>query len=283
MPSATGAPRQRLGKVWAASRAMLQGPCATWRPSGRATQSPLHRIAAVHGGAHSTGVHRRDCPRGRDIVGHRRRVPLKKSGREVKPSVRFTTKITLVLGESRQQFYPASAVGQRHGCRLPHASTKNWDFSIRYRTGRNAQGSIAARGMGPRDPGSAVPLTYGWPAYLALFRAELADMRAAQRLCPLSRAESTLPPSRFALGYAPMFPWDALVSKQPFRRGAGRGPASTSPAWHDIDRAPAVAANARPAFPTVFPRTCVMFPIRIRRGRVIGFGGRIILDRPGQY
>jgi DNA primase len=135
----------------------------------------------------------------------------------------------------------------------------------------------------PREGGAAAPAQPHDEVYVALERASLlfrqslnAEPRAREYLAKRGVAPEIV--QLFAIGYAPAR-WDALIDKygttEDERQVLHR-------AGLVIERQPEAGRATTPGFYDRF-RDRVMFPIRDTRGRIIGFGGRVLDQGEPKY
>src|SRR5882757_7115481 len=210
-----------------------------------------------------------------DIIGAR--VPLKKSGREFKACCPFHNEKSPSFWVSPdKQFYHCFGCGA-HGTVV--------GFLMQYEklgfldtVADLAQGGgleLPREAMGPRDPDSA-DLHDVMARIARFFEQNLADNSRAQRYAG-ARGIDAATSARFALGYAPNS-WDALLN----RFGAQEEDRRQLLQLGMIIERDTQGGERAAGFYDRF-RDRLMFPIRDSRGRVIGFGGRIIDQGEPKY
>ena len=219
-----------------------------------------------------------------EIIGAR--VPLKKAGREYKACCPFhNEKTALVLGQPRQAVLSLLRLRRaRHRARLPDgvrpagvprggrgARQRAWTRACRTR--RGAPRPTPERADDDR-------CTSCWRSVADFFERALRTTSARARATLAQRGlDAPTRIERFAIGYAPRFlerPAAALRRADEERRQrAGRRGLI-------IERERGQAPRSGERFYDRF-RDRLMFPIRDSRGRVIGFGGRVIDQGEPKY
>jgi DNA primase len=210
-----------------------------------------------------------------EIIGAR--VPLKKSGREFKACCPFHNEKSPSFWVSPdKQFYHCFGCGV-HGTAI--------GFLMQYEKMEfvDAVADLAQRAglempreaTGPRDPDGAN--LHDLMARIArFFEQNLADNGRAQQYVS-TRGIDAATSARFALGYAPNS-WDALLNRFGAEEDARRQILQLGMIIERDTRGGERAAGFYDRF-----RDRLMFPIRDSRGRVIGFGGRIIDQGEPKY
>ncbi len=210
-----------------------------------------------------------------EIIGAR--VPLKKSGREFKACCPFHNEKSPSFWVSPdKQFYHCFGCGA-HGTVV--------GFLMQYEKlgfldtvadlAQRAGLELPREAMGPRDPDSA-DLHDVMARIARFFEQNLADNARAQRYAG-ARGIDAATGARFALGYAPNS-WDALLN----RFGAQEEDRRQLLQLGMIIERDTQGGERAAGFYDRF-RDRLMFPIRDSRGRVIGFGGRIIDQGEPKY
>jgi DNA primase len=210
-----------------------------------------------------------------EIIGAR--VPLKKSGREFKACCPFHNEKSPSFWVSPdKQFYHCFGCGA-HGTSI--------GFLMQYEKMEfvDAVADLAQRAglelpreaQGPRDPSG--PDLHGVMSRVArFFEQNLADNARAQKYLS-GRGIDAKTSAKFALGYAPDA-WDVLLN----RFGAQSDERSQIFQLGLIIERDTRGGERAAGFYDRF-RDRLMFPIRDSRGRVIGFGGRIIDQGEPKY
>jgi DNA primase len=209
-----------------------------------------------------------------EIIGAR--VPLKKGGREFKACCPFHNEKSPSFWVSPdKQFYHCFGCGA-HGTVI--------GFLMQYEKMEfiDAVADLAQRAglelpreaQAPRDPGSA-DLHDIMSQASRFFEQNLADNARAQKYAE-ARGIDAKTSSDFALGYAPDS-WDALLNRMGSREEERR---RLFQVGLSVERASGGERNG--GFYDRF-RDRLMFPIRDSRGRVIGFGGRVIDQGEPKY
>ena len=212
-----------------------------------------------------------------EVIGAR--VPLKKAGREYKaccpfhnekspsfwvsPDKQFYhcfgcgahgTVIGFLMQYEKMEFFDAVAdLAQRAGLEMPREALK----SRRYRRRRPARRHGADRALFRAEPGGSMP--------------------RARKYVERARNRRRKPARDFALGYAPDS-WDALLNRFGAHEEDRRQILQLGMIIERDTRGGERAAGFYDRF-----RDRLMFPIRDSRGRVIGFGGRIIDQGEPKY
>src|SRR6266436_9540612 len=210
-----------------------------------------------------------------EIIGAR--VPLKKSGREFKACCPFHNEKSPSFWVSPdKQFYHCFGCGA-HGTVV--------GFLMQYEKlgfldtvadlAQRAGLELPREAMGPRDPDSA-NLQDVMARIARFFEQNLADNARAQKYAN-SRGIDAATRARFALGYAPNS-WDALLN----RFGAQEADRRQILQLGMIIERDTQGGERAAGFYDRF-RDRLMFPIRDSRGRVIGFGGRVIDQGEPKY
>ncbi len=203
-----------------------------------------------------------------DVIGAR--VPLKKSGREFKANCPFHSEKSPSFWVSPdKQFYHCFGCGA-HGTVIGFLMQyEKMDFvdavaDLAQRAGLE----LPREAQGPRDPGS-VDLHDVTSKASRFFEQNLADNPRAQAYAR-SRGIDAATRAAFALGYAPDA-WDALLNRFGAQEDDRR---RLFQAGLIIERASKSGEKAAGFYDRFRDR--LMFPIRDSRGRVIGFGGRVL-------
>src|SRR5882672_8802654 len=210
-----------------------------------------------------------------EIIGAR--VPLKKGGREFKACCPFHNEKSPSFWVSPdKQFYHCFGCGA-HGTVI--------GFLMQYEKlgfldtvadlAQRAGLELPREAQAPRDPGSA-DLHDVMARIARFFEQNLADNARAQRYAG-ARGIDAATGARFALGYAPNS-WDALLN----RFGAQEDDRRQILQLGMIIERDTQGGERAAGFYDRF-RDRLMFPIRDSRGRVIGFGGRIIDQGEPKY
>ncbi len=205
------------------------------------------------------------------------RVPLKKSGREFKACCPFHSEKSPSFWVSPdKQFYHCFGCGA-HGTVV--------GFLMQYEKlgfldavadlAQRAGLELPREALGARDPDSA-NLHDVMARIARFFEQNLADNARAQKYAN-SRGIDAATRARFALGYAPNS-WDALLN----RFGAQEADRRQILQLGMIIERDTQGGERAAGFYDRF-RDRLMFPIRDSRGRVIGFGGRIIDQGEPKY
>jgi len=212
-----------------------------------------------------------------EVIGSR--VQLKRAGREYKACCPFHDEKTPSFTVSAdKQFYHCFGCGA-HGTALGFLMDYDHLGFV------EAVEDLAARaGLEvPREGGPAAPSQPHDELYVALERASLyfrqslsGETRAREYLAKRGLSADIV--QRFGIGYAPAR-WDGLLE----RYGATDDERQVLlRAGLVIERQPEAGRAAAPGFYDRF-RDRVMFPIRDTRGRVIGFGGRVLDSSEPKY
>jgi DNA primase len=210
-----------------------------------------------------------------EIIGAR--VPLKKSGREFKACCPFHNEKSPSFWVSPdKQFYHCFGCGA-HGTVI--------GFLMQYEKmefidavadlAQRAGLEIPREAQGARDPGS-VDLHQIMAQIARFFEQNLADNARALKYVN-SRGIDAKTTAKFALGYAPDS-WDALLNRFGSDEDERRQILQLGMIIERDTRGGERAAGFYDRF-----RDRLMFPIRDSRGRVIGFGGRIIDQGEPKY
>ena len=205
------------------------------------------------------------------------RVPLKKSGREFKSCCPFHTEKSPSFWVSPdKQFYHCFGCGA-HGTAI--------GFLMQYEKMEfvDAVADLAQRAglempreaLAPRDPGS-VDLHQIMARIARYFEQNLADDARALKYVS-SRGIDAKTTAKFVLGFAPDS-WDALLNRFGSQEDERRQILQLGMIIERDTRGGERAAGFYDRF-----RDRLMFPIRDSRGRVIGFGGRIIDQGEPKY
>src|SRR5579859_107162 len=210
-----------------------------------------------------------------EIIGAR--VPLKKSGREFKACCPFHNEKSPSFWVSPdKQFYHCFGCGA-------HGTVVGFLMQYEKLGFLDAVADLAQRAglplpreaVGPRDPGSA-DLHDVMARIARFFEQNLADNARAQKYAS-ARGIDTTTGARFALGYAPNS-WDALLTRFGAQEAERRQLLQLGMIIERDTQGGERAAGFYDRF-----RDRLMFPIRDSRGRVIGFGGRIIDQGEPKY
>jgi DNA primase len=210
-----------------------------------------------------------------EVIGAR--VPLKKSGREFKACCPFHNEKSPSFWVSPdKQFYHCFGCGA-HGTVV--------GFLMQYEKmefidavadlAQRAGLEIPREAQGARDPGS-VDLHQIMAQFARFFEQNLADNARALKYVN-SRGIDAKTTAKFALGYAPDS-WDALLNRFGSHEEERRQILQLGMIIERDTRGGERAAGFYDRF-----RDRLMFPIRDSRGRVIGFGGRIIDQGEPKY
>ena len=210
-----------------------------------------------------------------DVIGAR--VPLKKSGREIKACCPFHNEKSPSFWVSPdKQFYHCFGCGA-HGTVV--------GFLMEYEKlgfvdavadlAQRAGLELPREAQGPANSGSA-DLHEIMALASRFFEQNLADNVRAQKYVA-ARGIDAKTSARFALGYAPDS-WDALLNRLGSQEEARRQILQLGLIIERDTRGGERAAGFYDRF-----RDRLMFPIRDSRGRVIGFGGRIIDQGEPKY
>jgi DNA primase len=204
-----------------------------------------------------------------DVIGAR--VALKKSGREFKANCPFHNEKSPSFWVSPdKQFYHCFGCGA-HGTVIGFLMQyEKLDFldavaDLAQRAGME----LPREALGPRDPASADLHEVTLKA-ARFFEQNLNDNERAQNYLEGRGIEPAVA-AKFSLGYAPDA-WDALLNRFGTREEERRRLLQVGLI---IERAMERAGERGAGFYDRF-RDRLMFPIRDSRGRVIGFGGRVI-------
>ena len=200
------------------------------------------------------------------------RVPLKKSGREFKACCPFHSEKTPSFWVSPdKQFYHCFGCGQ-HGTALgflmehDHMAFPEAVEELATRLGLEVPHEGGAERSAPRGD----ELLYELMARVARFYAEQLARESRPRTYLAQRGMTDATIERFAIGYAPNS-WNELLR----RFGAGDSERKRlAEAGLIVERERTAAREGEQYYDRFRDR--VMFPIRDARGRIIGFGGRII-------
>jgi DNA primase len=210
-----------------------------------------------------------------EIIGAR--VPLKKAGREYKACCPFHNEKSPSFSVSPdKQFFHCFGCGA-HGTVIGFLMQyeKMEFFDAVADLAQRAGLELPREAQPPRDPGSA-DLHEIMSRALRFFEQNLADdSRARQYL--LSRGIDAKTRAVFALGYAPNS-WDALLNRLGTNEEERRRVFQVGLILERDTRGGERAAGFYDRF-----RDRLMFPIRDSRGRVIGFGGRVIDQGEPKY
>ena len=211
-----------------------------------------------------------------DVIGAR--VSLKKSGREFKANCPFHNEKSPSFWVSPdKQFYHCFGCGA-HGTVIGFLMQyEKLDFldavaDLAQRAGME----LPREAQGARDPGSADLHDVTLKA-ARFFEQNLADNTRAQAYVE-SRGIEPAVAAKFSLGYAPDA-WDALLNRFGNHDDERRRLLEVGLI---IERSGARAGERGPGFYDRF-RDRLMFPIRDSRGRVMGFGGRVLGDGEPKY
>jgi DNA primase len=209
-----------------------------------------------------------------EIVGAR--VPLKKAGREFKACCPFHNEKSPSFWVSPdKQFFHCFGCGA-HGTVIGFLMQyeKMEFFDAVADLAQRAALEMPRDALGSADPGS-VDLHHVMAGIARFFEQNLADNARAQKYVSV-RGIDAKTSSRFSLGYAPDS-WDALLGRFGLQQEERR---QLLQLGMIIERTAARAGAA--GFYDRF-RDRLMFPIRDSRGRVMGFGGRIIDQGEPKY
>ena len=203
-----------------------------------------------------------------DVIGAR--LPLKKSGREYKANCPFHSEKSPSFWVSPdKQFYHCFGCGA-HGTVIGFLMQyEKLDFvdavaDLAQRTGLE----LPREAQGPREPGG-VDLHEVTAKTARFFEQTLADTPRAQAYVE-RRGIDGKTSAAFALGYAPDA-WDALLNRFGSQEDERRRLLQAGLIIERDNQGGGRAAGFYDRF-----RDRLMFPIRDSRGRVIGFGGRIL-------
>jgi DNA primase len=210
-----------------------------------------------------------------EVVGAR--VPLKKAGREFKACCPFHNEKSPSFWVSPdKQFYHCFGCGA-HGTVIGFLMQyeKMEFFDAVADLAQRAGLEMPRDAQGPADPGSA-DLHQVMVRIARFFEQNLADDARAQGYAA-ARGIDAKTISRFALGYAPDS-WNALLNRFGSQEEDRRQLLQLGMIIERDTRAGARTAGCYDRF-----RDRLMFPIRDSRGRVMGFGGRIIDQGEPKY
>src|ERR1700680_2481907 len=264
-------------KSWGSSRARLRA-APTWLPWGRKSKpsSAVDRRRSMAGRIPQAFIDeivaRSDTV---DIIGAR--VARKKSGREFKACCPFHNEKSPSFWVSpEKQFYHCFGCGA-HGTVV--------GFLMQYEKlgfldavadlAQRAGLELPREAMGTRDPDSA-NLHDVLGRIARFFEQNLADNARAQKYVGARGIEAKTS-AKFALGYAPNA-WDAQLNRFGSQEAERRQILQLGMIVERDTRGGERAAGFYDRF-----RDRLMFPIRDPRGRVIGFGGRIIDQGEPKY
>ncbi len=205
-----------------------------------------------------------------------RRVPLKKAGRDYVACCPFHNEKTPSFTVSpSKQFYHCFGCGA-------HGSTIGFLMDYDHLEFPDAIEELA-RGVGvdvPRETVPGEPMPREGPDYLPIldkadhhFRRQLREHPDAQRAVGYLKARglSGEIAKRFGIGFAPPG-WDSLADA--FKADPAEQKAA-------VDLGLLILRDNGSAYDRFRDR--IMFPIRDRRGRVVGFGGRVLGDEKPKY
>jgi DNA primase len=210
-----------------------------------------------------------------EIIGAR--VPLKKAGREYKANCPFHTEKSPSFWVSPdKQFYHCFGCGA-HGTVIGFLMQyeKMEFFDAVADLAQRAGLEVPREAFGPRDPGGA-NLHEVMSRIARFFEQNLADNARAQKYVN-SRGIDPKTAAKFALGFAPDS-WDALLNRFGAQDDERKQIRELGMIIERDTRGGERAAGFYDRF-----RDRLMFPIRDSRGRVIGFGGRIIDQGEPKY
>jgi DNA primase len=205
------------------------------------------------------------------------RVPLKKAGREYKSCCPFHSEKSPSFWVSPdKQFYHCFGCGA-HGTAIGFLMQyeKMEFFDAVADLAQRAGLELPREAQAPRDPGSA-DLHEVMARAARFFEQNLADNSRAQQYVA-GRGIDAKTSARFGLGYAPDS-WDALLNRFGAQEDERRQIRELGLIIERDTRGGERAAGFYDRF-----RDRLMFPIRDSRGRVIGFGGRIIDQGEPKY
>ena len=214
-----------------------------------------------------------------EVIGSR--VPLKKAGREWKANCPFHGEKTPSFTVSQaKQFYHCFGCGA-HGTALTFLMEHDrlsFPDAVEDLAGRAGLEVPREGGAGPDPRDRLLDDLYALNAQVdAHFREALRDSeRAKDYLKRRGLVGETA--ARYHLGYAPAG-WDVLLRKF---GATDAGRQALLAAGLIIERSPDQQKSSGPGFYDRF-RDRVMFPIRDSRGRVVGFGGRVIDQGEPKY
>ncbi|HUO96146.1 MAG TPA: DNA primase [Steroidobacteraceae bacterium] len=214
-----------------------------------------------------------------EVIGSR--VPLKKAGREWKANCPFHGEKTPSFTVSQaKQFYHCFGCGA-HGTALTFLMEHDrlsFPDAVEDLAGRAGLEVPREGGAGPDPRDRVLDDLYALNAQVdAHFREALKDSeRAKDYLKRRGLVGETA--ARYHLGYAPAG-WDVLLRKF---GATDAGRQALLAAGLIIERSPDQQKSSGPGFYDRF-RDRVMFPIRDSRGRVVGFGGRVIDQGEPKY
>src|SRR3984957_19319360 len=279
MPSPRPAPpvSRTWAKSWPSSRARRRAE-PTWPPSGRKSKpsSAVDRRRSMTGRIPQAFID--EIVSRSDIVEIiNARVPLKKSGREFKACCPLHSEKSPSFWVSPdKQFYHCFGCGA-HGTVVGFLM-KYENVGFRDAGADRAQRAgleLPREALGARDPESA-NLHDVMARIARFFEQNLADNARAQKYAN-SRGIDAPTRARFALGYAPNS-WDALLNRFGTQEADRRQILQLGMIIERDTQGGERAAGFYDRF-----RDRLMFPIRDSRGRVIGFGGRIIDQGEPKY
>src|ERR1700733_15319075 len=276
MPSPEPAPpvSRTWAKSWPSSRARRRA-VPTWAPSGRKSKpnSAVDRRRSMAGRIPQAFIDevvaRSDIV---EVIGAR--VPLKKSGREFKACCPFHSEKSPSFSVSAEkQFYHCFGCGA-HGTVI--------GFLMQYEKMEflDAVADLAQRAglelpreaQAPRDPGSA-DLHDLMLRAARFFEQNLSDNARAQAYVQRRGIDAKIS-AKFSLGYAPDA-WEALLKRFGGQEEDRRRLLQVGLV---LERSGEHSSGFYDRF-----RDRLMFPIRDSRGRVIGFGGRVIDQGEPKY
>ena len=210
-----------------------------------------------------------------EIIGAR--VPLKKAGREFKACCPFHNEKSPSFWVSPdKQFYHCFGCGA-HGTVIGFLMQyeKMEFFDAVADLAQRAALEMPREALRSSDPGSA-DLHNVMARVARFFEQNLADQPRAQKYVS-ARGIDAITTAKFALGYAPDS-WDALLNRFGSQEEERRQVLQLGMIVERDTRGGERAAGFYDRF-----RDRLMFPIRDSRGRVIGFGGRIIDQGEPKY
>lgn len=203
-----------------------------------------------------------------------RRVSLRKAGKDYQARCPFHEERTPSFTVSREkQFYHCFGCGA-HGTAIgflmeyDRLAFREAIEELAHEAGVEIP---ASNEPGQRGP-DLVPLYTVLDQAAELYRQQLREHPQARRASDYlrSRGLSDEIIARFAIGYAPPG-WDFLLQR------LGRGPGDRERLWE----AGLLAEQSSRRYDRFRDR--IMFPIRDRRGRTVGFGGRVLGDQTPKY
>src|SRR5580692_1117355 len=277
LPQPARSASKTWARSWASSRARLRA-VPTWPPWAPRSKpsSAADRNRSMAGRIPDSFLD--DLVSRSDIVEIiSARVPLKKAGREYKACCPFHNEKSPSFSVSAEkQFYHCFGCGA-HGTVI--------GFLMQYEKmefldavtdlAQRAGLEMPREALGPRDAGG--PDLHGVMARIArFFEQNLADNARARKYVS-ARGIDVKTGANFALGYAPDS-WDALLNRFGPQEEDRRQILQLGMIIERDTRGGERAAGFYDRF-----RDRLMFPIRDSRGRVIGFGGRIIDQGEPKY